>query len=220
MIRQGVRSLSSLWSGRLSMLTPCSTCFFRREFAVSSNQFQQLPGIITRSFASHQGVKEGLTRNVREFAPFLNEFIAKFPMTSNKSEIIKNLEKKCQTCGFTSLGKTANEYQKEATQERAVNLYSMLVIATIQVKDSTLLHYVLEDADRYIDLSSSSVYEVLRRVCHFRQYSEFLAFLDRFLLVFDLIFYYDLFSHTLNRNYLPISIKWACICVPKAILRI
>ena len=76
----------------------------------------------------------------------------------------------------------------------------MLVIATIQVKDSTLLHYVLEDADRYIDLSSNSVYEVLRRVCYFRQYSEFLAFLDRFLLVFDLIFYYDLFSHTLNRN--------------------
>lgn len=186
MIRQSVRSLSSLWSSRLSMLTPCPTCPFRREFAVSSKQLQQLPVTFTRTFSSHQGAKEGATRNVKEFAPFLNEFIAKYPMTSNKSDIIKNLEKKCQNCGFTSLGKTAIEYQKEATQEHAVNLYSMLVIATIQVKDPTLLHYVLEDADRYINLSSNSVYEVLRRVCHFRQYSEFLEFLDRFLLVFYL----------------------------------
>lgn len=124
-----------------------------------------------------------MSRNVKEFAPFLNEFIAKYPMTSNKSEIIKDLGKKSENCGFTSLGKTALEFQKEATQEHAVNLYSMLIIAAIQVKDLTLLHYVLEDADRYISLSASSVYEVLRRVCHFRQYSEFLGFLDRFLLV-------------------------------------
>ena len=165
------------------MLTPCHSCFFRREFAVSSNQFQQFPGMITRSFANYQGVKEGPIRNVREFAPFLNEFIAKYPMTSNKNDIVNHLVKKCQNCGFSALGKTALAFQEEATQEHAINLYSMLIIATIQVKDLTLLHYVLEDADRYIDLSASSVYEVLRRVCHFRQYSEFLEFLDRFLLV-------------------------------------
>ena len=183
MIRQSIRSLSSLWSSRLSAVAYRPVSCFRRELGTSSRPLQQSVATFARSFSNHSGVKEGVSRNVKEFAPFLNEFIAKYPMTSNKSEIIKDLGKRSENCGFTSLGKTALEFQKEATQEHAVNLYSMLIIAAIQVKDLTLLHYVLEDADRYISLSASSVYEVLRRVCHFRQYSEFLGFLDRFLLV-------------------------------------
>ena len=109
MIRQGVRSLSSLWSGRLSMLTPCSTCFFRREFAVSSNQFQQFPGMITRPFANYQGVKEGPIRNVREFAPFLNEFIAYTDLVAlqnalaHKSVVIASFA----LCGFANFGSVA-----------------------------------------------------------------------------------------------------------------
>ena len=183
MIRQSMRSLSSLWSSRLCTIQPRPICYLQREFVTSSRQLQHSPVPYVRLFSSQQRVKEVVTRNVKEFAPFLNEFIAKYPMTSNKNDIVNHLVKKCQNCGFSALGKTALAFQEEATQEHAINLYSMLIIATIQVKDLTLLHYVLEDADRYIDLSASSVYEVLRRVCHFRQYSEFLEFLDRFLLV-------------------------------------
>lgn len=128
------------------------------------------------------------SRNVDAFSPILNTFAAQYVMAEDRSSIIQNLANDSGRCGFSVLNEAITSYLSDPNATASINLYSTLVISAIQVKDDVLLNFFLEDMDKYIEVNSKNVYEVLRRVCHYRRYPAFVRFLNAFIDVHFLVF--------------------------------
>lgn len=133
-----------------------------------------------QSFSTVNKQEAGNKRNIAGFQPLLSDFMAQYALTSDKLTILQKLEKNSEKHGFSVLAQAVNNVLLENNEMNQVNLYSMLVIASIQVKDDTLLSYVLSDAYRYIPTDCNTVYEVLKRICHYRKYSHFITFLQNY----------------------------------------
>ena len=105
----------------------------------------------------------------------------------NKEIILDKLGKNSEKYGFSVLSKAVNSFLMESNSTNQINLYSMIIIATIQVKDDSLLSYVLKDMDYYIQSDSHVVYEVLKRICHYRKYTQFITFLKDYYTVWNIL---------------------------------
>ena len=141
------------------------------------------PAITCRSFGSIPDENKSVKRDIEGFQPCLNNFIAQYALTSNKEIILDKLGKNSEKYGFSVLSKAVNSFLMESNSTNQINLYSMIIIATIQVKDDSLLSYVLKDMDYYIQSDSHVVYEVLKRICHYRKYPQFITFLKDYFTV-------------------------------------
>ena len=121
------------------------------------------------------------SRNVDAFLPVLNTFAAQYVMVEDKAQVIRELAKESSRNGFPTLSNALTGYLENPDITASINLYSILIISAIQVKDSTLLNFFLDDMDKYVEVNPKNVYEVLRRVCHYRQYPVFVRFLNSFI---------------------------------------
>ena len=121
------------------------------------------------------------SRNVDAFLPVLNTFAAQYVMVEDKAQVIRELAKELSRNGFPTLSNALTGYLENPDITASINLYSILIISAIQVKDSTLLNFFLDDMDKYVEVNPKNVYEVLRRVCHYRQYPVFVRFLNSFI---------------------------------------
>ena len=135
------------------------------------------PAITCRLFGTTSDENKSVKRDIQGFQPCLNNFIAQYALTSNKEIILDKLGKNSEKYGFSVLSKAVKSFLMESNSTNQINLYSMIIIATIQVKDDSLLSYVLKDMDYYIQSDSHVVYEVLKRICHYRKYTQFITFL-------------------------------------------
>ena len=133
--------------------------------------------ITCRLFGTTSDENKSVKRDIQGFQPCLNNFIAQYALTSNKEIILDKLGKNSEKYGFSVLSKAVKSFLMESNSTNQINLYSMIIIATIQVKDDSLLSYVLKDMDYYIQSDSHVVYEVLKRICHYRKYTQFITFL-------------------------------------------
>ena len=121
------------------------------------------------------------SRNVDAFSPVLNTFAAQYVMVEDKAPVIRELAKESNKNGFPVLSDALTGYLENPDITASINLYSILIISAIQVKDDTLLNFFLDDMDKYAEVNSKNVYEVLRRVCHYRRYPAFVRFLNSFI---------------------------------------
>ena len=124
------------------------------------------------------------SRNVDAFSPILNTFAAQYVMVEDKTPVILQLAKESSKNGFPILSDALTGYLENPNVTASINLYSILIISAIQVKDDILLNFFLEDMDKYVEVNSKNVYEVLRRVCHYRRYPAFVHFLNSFIDVY------------------------------------
>ena len=147
---------------------------------VSSDFIHSYGSFSARLFSTTPAVSK-VSRNVERFAPILNTFATQYLMADNKDAVLQDLAVKSSKCGFDSLEQAALNYLKEPGDLTSINLYSVLLISAIQIKDDTLLSYLLEDASKYITTSSANMYEVLKRICHYRRYPQFVHFLSAFI---------------------------------------
>ena len=121
------------------------------------------------------------SRNVDAFLPVINTFAAQYIMVEDKTPIIREFAKESSKNGFPTLSDALTGYLENPDITASINLYSVLIISSIQVKDGTLLSFFLDDMDKYVEVNPKNVYEVLRRVCHYRQYPVFVRFLNSFI---------------------------------------
>lgn len=147
---------------------------------VSGDFVHSYGSLSARLFSATPAVSK-VSRNVERFAPILNTFATQYIMADNKEAILQDLAVKSSKCGFDSLEQAALNYLREPGDVASINLYSVLLISAIQIKDDTLLSYLLEDASKYFTTNSANMYEVLKRVCHYRRYPQFVHFLSSFI---------------------------------------
>ena len=136
--------------------------------------------IIGRSFGTVMEGSGNGNRNILGFRPCLNNFIAQYTLTSDKQSILKKLYSNSEKYGFSVLTKSIGDFLMDTNPTNKINLYCMLIIATIQVKDDNLLTYVLSDIDHYLFVDSTVLYDVMKRVCHYRKYSQFISFIQSY----------------------------------------
>ena len=148
--------------------------------SLSADLFHPCCSLPAHLFSATPAVAKA-SRNVERFAPILNTFATQFLMADNKEVVLQDLATKSSKCGFESLEQAALNYLKEPSDLASINLYSVLLISAIQIKDDTLLSYLLEDASKYVAASSATMYEVLKRICHYRRYPQFVRFLSSFI---------------------------------------
>lgn len=149
--------------------------------------FTSLP--LYRWFSTNNPVEPASKRNVSGFSLFLNDFVAQFALTSDRPRVVQTLKRRSMQCGFTHLEKAADAYLLDANVTNSINLLSLVLIASIQVKDDQLLSYILEDAEKYVELTPSSVFDILKHVCHYHHSDQFLSFLQRFYSVSTLLLF-------------------------------
>lgn len=82
-----------------------------------------------------------------------------------------------------TLEQAATNYLNGGDESSSVNLFSVLLISSMQLKDDTLLSYFIEDIDKYMEVNCKNVYEVLRRISHYRRYPIIIDFLHTFISV-------------------------------------
>lgn len=130
------------------------------------------------------------SRNITGFQPCLNDFIVQYNLASDKTTILQKLVRNSEKYGFSVLSKAVNDYLLESNPTNELNVYSMLVISAIQVKDDTLLSYILDDINHYLPVNNNAIYEVLKRVCHYRKYPQLIQFLHEYMNVSPSLLYY------------------------------
>ena len=181
--------------------------FLNRSRNVFSNPFQVRKGVLsvvdsffgrnelflqfldTKSFATINAASNIVQRDILGFTPILNNFAAQYVISDDKDSVVRGLAKKSVKYGFTTLGQAATNYLEGKSESSSIDLFSVLLISSMQMKDDTLLHYFLEDIDKYLEVNCKNVYEILRRISHYRRYSIMIDFLNTFISVpFDVCF--------------------------------
>ena len=137
----------------------------------------------TKSFVTVNKASNIIQRDIRGFTPILNNFAAQYVIADDKDSVVRGLAKKSVKYGFTTLGQAATNYLYGKSESSSIDLFSVLLISSMQMKDDTLLHYFLEDIDKYLEVNCKNVYEILRRISHFRRYSIIIDFLNTFMSV-------------------------------------
>ena len=153
-------------------------CRFVFSYQQIVSQYLDAKSITTVNAASNI-----IQRDIRGFTPILNNFAAQYVIADDKESVVQGLAKKSVKYGFTTLGQAAKNYLDEKNENSSIDLFSMLLISSMQLKDDTLLHYFLEDIDKYLEVNCTSMYEILRRISHFRHYSMMIDFLNTFISV-------------------------------------
>jgi len=142
-----------------------------------------------KSFATINAASNIVQRDILGFTPILNNFAAQYVISDDKDSVVRGLAKKSVKYGFTTLGQAATNYLEGKSESSSIDLFSVLLISSMQMKDDTLLRYFLEDIDKYLEVNCKNVYEILRRISHYRRYSIMIDFLNTFISVpFDVCF--------------------------------
>lgn len=161
-----------------------------RSQGIQKTEFAGLENVCKRAFGTTMEGKMEASRNITGFQPCLNDFIVQYNLASDKTTILQKLVRNSEKCGFSVLSKAVNDYLLESNPTNELNVYSMLVISAIQVKDDTLLSYILDDINHYLPVNNNAIYEVLKRVCHYRKYPQLIQFLHEYMNVSPSLLYY------------------------------
>lgn len=161
-----------------------------RSQGIQKMELPSLENVCKRAFGTGVEGKMEVSRNITGFQPCLNDFIVQYNLASDKTTILQKLVRNSEKCGFSVLSKAVNDYLLESNPTNQLNVYSMLVISAIQVKDDTLLSYILDDISHFLPVNNNVIYEVLKRVCHYRKYPQLIQFLDEYMNVSHLLRYY------------------------------